>query len=90
MKTKEINRTISFGTRDVSSPYRCKYGNKNDFEKLRINISFEGRIADTYEIDSQYLPDRDSISFKAVPADSGFIITSWSPKEVMPYLKKRK
>lgn len=88
MNIKEVNRTVRFDSRMLSSSYRCKYGNKNEFDKLRINLKFEERIAESYEIESKYLPDRDSINFKAKPSANGFVITNWSPISIIPHIEK--
>ena len=65
---KEINRNNNFEGREVTSPYRCKYNHKNDFDVLRININYKSETR-TYEVESKYLrEDRDSISFNASKA----------------------
>lgn len=84
---KEINRTINFEGREATSPYRCKYKDKNDFEVLRINISY-GSLTRTYEVESKYLrEDRDSISFTASKVDNELVI-KWSPAEIAQYIKR--
>ena len=57
-KYKQVNRNIRFDSRELSSPYRCKFGDKNMFDILR----------------SKYLPDTDSIYFYAHPKDNSFTI----------------
>lgn len=86
---KEINRNIKFEGREATSPYRCQYNDKNEFEILRININY-GNETRTYELESKYLrEDRDSISFKASKAGDELII-KWSPAEIAQYIKKIK
>lgn len=85
MKIKEINRNIRFDTRNPKSPYRCKYVNRENFDILRINISFNGRIEEIYEIESKFLPKTDSISFKAKQQGEGFKIFGWTAV-VAPYI----
>ncbi len=88
MKLKEINRNIDFDTRKSSSSFRCKYNDRNDFDILRINISFKGELKESYEIESKNLPEGDSIHFKAEPAPDGFKIISWTNKSVKEHIKK--
>ena len=86
---KEINRNINFEGRDISSPYRCKYKNKNEFEVLRINIYYGSEIR-TCEVESKYLrEDRDSISFKA-SKEGGELVIKWSPVEIAQYIRRIK
>ena len=71
-KYKEINRNIRFDSRELSSPYRCKYGDKN-----------------IYEIESKYLPDRDSIYFNAYPKENSFTI-QWRSKDIESHITRIK
>lgn len=71
---KTINRNIN-PNRETNN-YRCKYGNKNEFDILRVNIKFNGKTY-TYEIESKYLNDTDSIHFYAYPNGSSLNIV-WS------------
>ena len=83
---KKINRTINFETRQPSSRYRCKYGDKNDFDILQINIR-RGNYTETYKIESQYLPDNDSIYFNARSNSENFEVYNWT-KSVEGSIKK--
>ena len=88
MKIKVINREIRFNTHNTLSPYRCKYGDRNQFELLKINIIYNGKISVSYEIESQFLTDKDSIYFTAKPAEEGFMIDGWSPDKIKSHLKR--
>lgn len=90
MNIHETNREIRFDTRKSNSPYRCNYRDRSMFELLRINCKFNGVIKEVYEIESKHLPDRDSISFKAVLDGDSFKITNWSPQSIIPFLKRIK
>ena len=88
MTVKEINRNIRFESRNPDSKYRCKYGDRDDFDIHRINITLEGVKRETYEIEAQNLPaTKDSIYFNACPADDGFKVFWWTP-EVRPVIRK--
>ena len=86
MTTKTVNRNLNFNTeeRNSDSSYRCKYGDKNLFDVLEINIHYQNECA-TFTIDSKYLPDRDSISFKAYK-DGDNISLIWSPKYIEEHI----
>ena len=84
-KYKEINRNIRFDSRELSSPYRCKYGDKNMFDILRVTCTY-GSETRIYEIESKYLPDRDSIYFKAYPDGNSFVI-QWRTEGVESHIK---
>lgn len=81
-------KQIKFDNRKLTSPYRCKYDDKNAFEILQIpcNYGLETRV---YEIESKYLPDSDSIHFKAKPNGDSFTI-QWIPKALDVYIKRIK
>ena len=68
---KTVNRNIN--TNRETNNYRCKYGNKNEFDILRVNITYNGETY-TYEIESKYLNDTDSIHFYAYPNESSLNI----------------
>lgn len=88
MNIKVIDREIRFNTHKTSSPYRCRYGDRNQFELLKINIIYNGKISESYEIESQFLTDKDSMYFTAEPAEGGFMIDSWSPDKIKSHLKR--
>lgn len=85
-KYKVVNRNIRFDSRALSSPYRCKYGDKNDFEILRVTCTY-GSETRVYEVESKYLPGTDSIRFKAFPDGDSFTI-EWGPTAIRPYVKR--
>jgi len=86
----EINREIKFVTHKPSSPYRCTYRDKRFFDILRINCKYNGVVKEVYEIESKYLPDKDSISFKAEPEGDSFKVVKWSPQTIIGYIKRVK
>lgn len=87
---KIINRNIKFDSqeRQETSPYRCYYKDNNLFNKLQINLSYGGEYR-TYEIESKYLTSSKSIHFKAEKKGNTFEI-NWSPKSIVPYIKRIK
>jgi len=87
-KCKEVYRTIRFDSRELSSPYRCKFGDKNMFEILRVTCTY-GSETRVYEIESKYLPDRDSIYFKAYPKENSFMI-QWGAKNIESHITRIK
>ena len=87
-KYKQANRTIRFDSRELSSPYRCKFGDKNMFEILRVTCKY-GSETRAYEIESKYLPDTDSIYFNAYPKDNSFTI-QWRSKDIESHIKRIK
>lgn len=87
MIIKEINRNIKFDTRELDSRYRCKYGSRDKFDILRINMLYNGNISEVYEVESKFLPLSDSIHFKAIPTEDGFKIYGWTAV-VAPYIHK--
>lgn len=89
MKVKEVNRTVRFDTRKESSSYRCKYGKKEDFDVLKINVIYNGKITEAYEIESKFLPSSDSIHFKASATADRYTITKWSPETIVPHVCKK-
>lgn len=87
-KYKEVNRCIRFDTRELSSPYRCKYGDRKTFDILRVTCTY-GSETRIYEIESEYLPDTDSIYFKAYPNKNSFTI-QWRSKDIESHIKRIK
>lgn len=86
-----INRNIKFNApeRQATSSYKCKYGNKNHFDLLQINIRYnnEERV---YQVESQYLKETSkSIHFDAVKDGDSFEII-WKPKSVVPFINRIK
>lgn len=79
-------KTIKFVSRKLTSPYRCKYGDKNAFEILQIPCVY-GSETRIYEVESKYLSDSDSIHFTAKPNGESFMI-QWSPKELENHIKR--
>lgn len=57
---------------------RVRYNNKRDFDMLIVNLN-DGISERTFQIESKYLTDRDSIHLKYDPVSHG---VSWSPKEI--------
>ena len=87
-KYKQVNRTIRFDSRELSSPYRCKFGDKNTFDILRVTCTY-GSETRVYEIESKYLPDRDSIYFNAYPKENSFTI-QWRSKDIESHITRIK
>lgn len=81
-------KKIKFDSRKLTSPYRCKYGNKNDFDILQIPCVYGSEVR-IYEIESKYLSDSDSIHFKAKPNGDSFTV-QWIRKELENYIRRIK
>lgn len=86
VKIKEVNRNVKFDSRQPDSKYRCKYGNRSDFDILRINITLNN-YTETYEIEAQFLPEKNSIHFNARPSRNGFEVYDWT-KAVAKHIRK--
>lgn len=78
MSTKIINLKIH------GSNYnrRVNYKDKNEFEVLVVNLN-DGTDERSFQIESRYLPETDSIHLKYDP-DSRDV--SWSPKEIISHV----
>lgn len=82
---KIIRRNVNFN-RETNN-YKCKFNDSSTFEILRVECSYNGEIK-VYEIESKYLPDRDSITFYAYQNSESFTIV-WQ-KAVADYIKEIK
>lgn len=87
-KYKQVNRNIRFDSRELSSPYRCKFGDKNMFDILRVTCTYGSEVR-VYEIESKYLLDKDSIYFNAYPIENSFKI-QWRSKDIESNIKRIK
>lgn len=88
-KYKEVNRTIRFDSRELTSSYKCEYKDKNAFEILRIVCTYGSEVR-VYEVEAKYLKATSkSIHFDAMQDGDSFEIT-WKPKEVALHIKRIK
>ena len=91
MRIKYINRNLKFDEkqRQIKSSYKCNYEDKNLFDKLQINISYNSQNR-TFEIESRFLKSTSkSIHFQAVKKGNSFDII-WQPIEIVPYIHRIK
>ena len=84
-RVKRINRNINFDRN--SNNYRCKYNDRNGFELLEVACSYKN-ITKLFQVESKYLPERDSISFKAYQKGDSFVV-EWQ-KSIEDYIKEVK
>lgn len=82
---KIIRRNVNFNR--GTNKFRCKFNNSSTFDILRVECSYNGETK-VYEIESKYLPDRDSITFYAYQNSESFTI-EWQ-KAVADYIKEIK
>lgn len=82
---KIIRRNVNFNR--GTNKFRCKFNNSSTFDFLRVECSYNGETK-VYEIESKYLPDRDSITFYAYQNSESFTI-EWQ-KAVADYIKEIK
>ncbi len=86
---KYVNRNINFDSRELTSSYKCAYGDKSAFDVLQITCTY-GSETRVYEVESKYLKATSkSIHFDAMQTGKSFEIT-WKPKDVAPYVKRIK
>jgi hypothetical protein len=84
METKIVRRNVHLERK--SKCYKCQYSDKRDFDKLSIEITFENNPWKTFEIESKYLPDAESIHFYVYP-NGDSIRVEWN-KNVSDYIRE--
>ncbi len=82
-RIKHCSRTINFGRK--TNNYRCKYSDRNSFDILEVRCQYKD-IIKTFKIESKYLPDKDSIHFRAYLSASSFTV-EWD-KAIEAYMKE--
>lgn len=82
MNSKNINLTIHEGNYNR----RVKYNDRNGFDILIVNLQ-DGNTNRSFQIDSTYLPDNDSIHLKYNPITRE---VTWSPKELESHITEIK
>ncbi len=86
---KYVNRNINFDSRELSSSYKCAYGDKSTFDVLQITCTYGSEVR-VYEVEAKYLKATSkSIHFDAMQDGDSFEIT-WKPKEVALHIKRIK
>lgn len=78
MKNKIINLQIHDGNYNR----RVKYNDKNEFDLLIINFQ-DGVKIRTFQVESKYLPETDSIHLKYNPENHEI---KWSPRIIISHI----
>lgn len=78
METKIVNITIH----ERNYKRRVKYNDRKEFDTLIVNLQDAGKNR-SFQIDSKYLPDNDSIHLIYDPITHA---VRWSPKEIAAYI----
>lgn len=81
MTTKTINLTIH----DGNYKRRVRYNDRKEFDTLIVNLQ-DGIKNRSFQIDSNFLPDKDSIHLIYNPITHE---VNWSPKEITTHITEK-
>ena len=83
VRIRTISRNINFGRN--TNNYRCKYNDRYSFDILEVSCHYND-ITRTFRIESKYLPNKDSIHFRAHLDNSSLTIV-WD-KAIEAYMQE--
>ena len=77
-----IIKTVNLKIHEGKYNRRVRYNDRNEFEVLIVNLQ-DGLKERSFQIESKYLPDTDSIHLKYNPETRE---VSWSPREIISHV----